>query len=50
MFARWFDDIMGGKNVIVVVVSTEATAARHWVVTAFLSRSAPKGDLEWEKA
>ena len=49
LFSRWFDDIMGGKHVVVVVVS-EATAGRHWVITAYLVRTLGPGDVEWERS
>lgn len=32
-FARWYDDLRGGKHVVVVVV-TEAAVRRHRIVTA----------------
>ncbi|MDE3181599.1 MAG: hypothetical protein KGM47_18290 [Acidobacteriota bacterium] len=33
LFSRWFDDMMGGKHVVVVVVS-ETAPVRHWAITA----------------
>ncbi|MBZ5564764.1 MAG: hypothetical protein LAP13_20375 [Acidobacteriia bacterium] len=33
LFSRWFEDIIGGKHVVVAVVS-EVAPRRHWVVTA----------------
>jgi hypothetical protein len=49
LFARWFGDVLGGKNVVVVVASSESPEPRHWVVTAFLSRKPPRGTLEWKR-
>jgi hypothetical protein len=49
LFSRWFDDIMGGKHVVVVVVS-EVTARRHWVITAYLVRKLGQGDVEWTRS
>jgi hypothetical protein len=48
LFSRWFDDIMGGKHVIVVVV-TEVLARQHWVITAYLVSKLGQGDLEWKR-
>jgi hypothetical protein len=48
LFSRWFDDIMGGKRVVVVVVS-EAGATRHAVITAYLVRKLGPGDVEWKR-
>ena len=47
--ACWFDDIMGGKHVVVVAVS-EVAARRHWVITAYLVRALGEGDLEWKRS
>jgi len=48
LFSRWFGDIMGGKHVVVVVIS-EAHAIRHWVITAYLVRKFGQGDVEWKR-
>jgi hypothetical protein len=47
LFSRWFDNIKGGKQVVVVVVS-EATG-RHWVVTAYMARKLAEGVVEWQR-
>jgi hypothetical protein len=49
LFSRWFDDIMGGKHVVVVVVGRAATH-RHWVITAYLVRKLAPGDVEWKRS
>lgn len=49
LFARWHDDIRGGKNLVVVVVSDPAPAARHWVVTAYLSHQVRQGETLWKR-
>jgi hypothetical protein len=49
LFSRWFDDIMGGKHVVVVVVS-EVTGRRHWVITAYLISKLGQGDVEWTRS
>ena len=47
-FVRWYDDLRGGKHVVVVVV-TEAAAGRHWIVTAYLARKLAEGEVEWKR-
>jgi len=49
LFFRWFDDLMGGKNVVVATVSTPPPDVRHWIVTAFVARRPPKGEVEWRR-
>jgi hypothetical protein len=53
LFARWFDDILGGKILVVAVVTDNAEAStdcRHWVVTAYPTRRLPgKGVVEWSR-
>ncbi len=48
LFSRWFDDIMGGKHVVVVVVSERKTG-RHWVITAYVVSKLGQGDVEWTR-
>lgn len=49
-FSRWFDDVKGGKHVVVMVVS-DAAPVRHWVVTAFIARRlSAKGEVEWTRS
>jgi hypothetical protein len=49
LFSRWFDDIMGGKHVVVVVVSERRTR-RHWVITAYVVSKLGQGDVEWTRS
>jgi hypothetical protein len=49
LFSRWFDDIMSGKHVVVVVVS-DVDANRHWVITAYLVRKFGQGEVEWKRS
>jgi hypothetical protein len=49
LFFRWYAEVLGGKNVVVAVVSAEPPEVRHWIVTAFVSRRPPRGDLEWKR-
>lgn len=49
LLSRWFDDIMGGKHVVVIVAS-ELAARRHWVITAYLVTTLGQGEVEWKRS
>ena len=49
LFSRWFDDIMGGKHVVVVVVS-EGGTRRRWVITAYVVSKLGQGVVEWTRS
>jgi hypothetical protein len=44
MFYRWFDDVA------VVVVSESSPTERHWIITAYITRRAMNGEIEWQKS
>ena len=46
LFSCWYDQVRGGRHVIVGVVSE---AGRHWVVTAFTAREVEERDIEWQR-
>jgi hypothetical protein len=46
---RWFDNLLGGKYVAAVVMSETGESSRNWLMTAYITRSLPKGDFEWRK-
>jgi hypothetical protein len=37
LFSRWFDNVRGGKHVVVVVVTGSSSAGRHWIITAYIA-------------
>jgi hypothetical protein len=47
LFARWFDSVLTGKYVVVVVVGDRDPVRRHWIVTAYISRRLSGGEIEW---
>ncbi len=47
-FARWFDAILDGKHVVVVVV-TDSDPIRDWVVTAYVARKLGGGAMIWKR-
>ncbi|VAW37948.1 hypothetical protein MNBD_CHLOROFLEXI01-2807 [hydrothermal vent metagenome] len=48
LFARWFEDVRGGKFVVVVVVN-ESSPTRNWIVTAYIARRLSGGTIEWTR-
>ncbi len=50
LFSRSFDDIMGGKHVVVVVVSQAGPRRRRWVITAYVVRKLAPGEVEWKRS
>jgi len=48
LFSRRFDDIIGGKQVVVVVVS-EVRPRRNWVITAYVVSKLGPGAVEWTR-
>jgi hypothetical protein len=49
LFSKWYADLKGGKHVVVVVVSA-GDAGRHWVITAYITRSLAAGEIEWAQS
>ena len=47
LFSRWFDNIRGGKHLVVAVLSEPS--GRHWMVTAYLARKLAGGVAEWKR-
>jgi len=50
LFSRWFDDLLGGKHVVVVVLCSTTSHGRDWIVTAYIARSLAVGDVEWKRS
>lgn len=49
LFARWYDELRGGKHVVVVVVTDAPALGCHWIVTAYLARKLAGGNVEWKR-
>ncbi|MEK7273777.1 MAG: hypothetical protein AAB296_02465 [Candidatus Desantisbacteria bacterium] len=49
LFSRWYNDLRGGKYVVVVVVSEPELRGRHWIITAYLARKLAEGEIEWKR-
>jgi len=50
LFSRWYTDIQRGKHVVVVVVSEPEAGKRHWVITAYVTRTLVEGEVEWRRS
>jgi hypothetical protein len=48
MFIRLFESLRGGKYVVVIVVS-DASFSRNWIITSYMARKLSTGDIEWKK-
>ena len=44
LLIRWFENVINGKFITAVVINDQITE-RKWVVTAFITRRCPKGEL-----
>jgi hypothetical protein len=49
LFAKWYDDLLRGKYVVVVVVSEAQPRAQNWIVTAYVTSKIAEGDEEWKR-
>ncbi|MCK5524626.1 MAG: hypothetical protein KAI83_15990 [Thiomargarita sp.] len=49
LFSRWFDDIGPGNYVVVSVIKDNAPRIHPWIITAYLSKRLPKGDIVWQQ-
>jgi hypothetical protein len=47
LFSRWYDDVRGGRQAIIAVVSEPG---RHWIATAFTAREVEERDIEWTRS
>jgi hypothetical protein len=50
LFSRWYNDLRGGKHVVVVVVSEPDPRGRHWIITAYIARRLAEGGVEWRRS
>ena len=49
LFAKWYDDFLKGKHVVVVVVSEGRPKERNWIVTAYITTKIAGGEIEWKR-
>jgi hypothetical protein len=49
LVARLFEELGGGKHVVVVVVLPGAGPQRSWIATAYMTRRLAPGDITWTR-
>jgi len=49
LFSRWYPDLLGGKNVVVVVLSELSGAKRNWIITSYMATKLSGGETEWNR-
>jgi hypothetical protein len=50
LFSRWYDELRGGKFMLVVVNSHSINGVRHWIVTAHILRKPVPGEALWRQS
>ena len=50
LFTKWFDNVKGGKYIVVVVVADYNEKNRYWVVTSYIARKLSEGETEWTRS
>jgi hypothetical protein len=48
LFSKWYAEVQGGKHIVAVVVSG-GDGNRHWIITAYITRSLAAGEIEWAR-
>lgn len=49
LFSKYYDIGRRRKYAVIVVVSDAVPAERNWIVTAYMSRKLPGGEVEWTR-
>ena len=47
--AHWYNNLLGGRYVVVVVMGDLAPTVRHWAITAYIARRLTGGSIEWRR-
>jgi hypothetical protein len=50
LFSKWYDDLVKGKQLVVVVVSEVQPKDRNWIVTAYIASKITEGESEWKRS
>jgi hypothetical protein len=50
LFSKWYDDLLKGKQVVVVAVSEAQPKNRNWIVTAYIASKITEGESEWKRS
>jgi hypothetical protein len=49
LFCRWYPDLLNGKYIRVVVVLDATGVDQPWIITAYVARRRPPGELAWRR-
>ncbi len=49
LFSKYYSDLLGGKHVVVVVVTGTRQDPRNWILTAYVTRKLADGESVWKK-
>lgn len=49
LFSKRYEDALGGKNIVIVVMTGADSNDRHWIITAYLARKLAGGETIWNK-
>jgi len=49
LFSKYYDVSRKRKYAVVVVVSDTELTERNWIVTAYMARKVPQGEVEWTR-
>jgi hypothetical protein len=50
LFSKWYNDLLKGKHVVMVVVSDAQPKDRNWIVTAYITTKITEGESEWKRS
>jgi hypothetical protein len=49
LFSRWFEEVRGGKHIVLVVLTEGTPNGRNWIITAYIARRLAGGDIVWQR-
>jgi len=49
LFSKQFVGALGGKDIVVVVMTGGEAKRRNWIITAYTTRKLIAGETEWKK-
>ena len=49
LFSRWYDDVKGGKHLVIVVAGGTGQSVRKWIVTSYLAWRLGSGEVVWKR-
>ncbi len=49
LLVQWREDVLRGKYVVAVIRQDDEPSRRFWLVTAYISRKPPSGEVTWKR-